>query len=114
MIAEIFPDLVKTGFGVYRKTKTINGYNERVYDWPATPHLTCSGVLRQLGGDKRFVSSVHGYDADFRFYADPPKDILPGDRITYGGKNYEVKAVNDVMETGELLQIDLQWISNDG
>jgi hypothetical protein len=109
-----FADMVKTDFTFFRKTTSTNSMFEEEDVWSDTPNETVDGVLRQLSGGKRYVASIHGYDADFRFYCDAPADILPGDRLEYDGKRYQVKAVNNVMDADELLQIDLQWVSNDG
>jgi head-tail adaptor len=113
-IASDFPELIKSGFASYRKTTEQNDFNETVDVWPSTPHISFDGVLRQLTGSKRYVASIHGYDADYRLYIDAPLDVQPGDRVAFEDRRFEVKAVNDVMELGEILQIDMLWVSNDG
>jgi head-tail adaptor len=109
-----FPEAVKTGFALYRKTYVTNSHNESVETWPATPESTFSGALRTLSGDKRFVSALHGYDADCRLYVAPSVDIQVGDRVLYDSKTFEVKTVNDVMQMGEVQQVDMLWVDNNG
>ena len=107
-----FPELVKSGFEIRRKSsQAADSFGGESESWPADPHVTVDGVLRQLRGGKRYVAATHGYDADCRLYVDPPADIEAGDRVTYDGKTYEIKFVDPVMGSGELLQIDMLWIS---
>ncbi len=114
-IARDFPELVKPGFSAFRKTIEQNEYKESIVVWPETPHISSfEGALRRLTGRDRYVAATHGYDADFRLYVDAPLDIIEGDRVTFEGRRFDVKSVNDVMEQGEILQIDMLWVNNDG
>lgn len=111
-ILDNFEEMKLSGIAIQRKSiGAADSFGQKAETW-ATAHATVSGLKRTLSGDKRFVSSVHGYDADCRFYLPPLTDCIPGDRITYGGKYYEVKSVNKVMEQGEVLQVDTLWVKN--
>jgi hypothetical protein len=112
-LATDFPELIKSGFAIYRKgTGEQNTFGEVIAEWGNTPVTTVDGVLRPLTGHRRFVASVHGYDADNRLYLDAPVDIREGDKVVFGDRSYEVHFVDDVMDLGELLQVDMQWVSN--
>jgi hypothetical protein len=111
-LSDYFAELVKDGFESFRKSTERDEFGASVEVWPEEPNLEFSGVLRHLTGSKRYIASVHGYDADYRLYTDPPLDIQPGDRVVYDNAIYEVKAVNDVMSIGSLLQVDMLWVSN--
>ncbi len=109
-----FPEVIKSGLEFRRPTRAANDYGELVKSYPVTADFSVSGVLRQLSGNEIYAASMHGYEADYRVYVDAPADIIEGDRMTYDGVNYDVVRVNDVMQTGEMLQIDLKRVTEHG
>jgi hypothetical protein len=125
-LADIFPEWLTSGFAVYRFTEASDAFGAPEKTWSVEPVWEGSGVLRQMSGDQQFAAFHHGYAATHRLYLDPvttttatppvevTTDIQPGDRVEYDGKTYDVKAVNDVHQQGDLLQVDLLWRQNDG
>lgn len=70
---------------------------------------TLQGVIRQTGGNEPFVSGKDTPISSHRLYC-RVTTIEPEDRFLFGGKTYSVKNINDVLNFGELLQIDLEYI----
>jgi hypothetical protein len=110
-----FPEITPTAMDFYCSTTEADAYGEQVKVWGDTPNATVDMALRKLSGGKRYVSHIHGYNADHRGYCDGAPDIKAGDRaIDPDGNRYEVKYVNDPMGLSEFLQVDMEWVTNDG
>ena len=109
VIMDDLPAYLVSGFEVNRKSTLQDEYGEEVISWAL--QTTVDGYLRQLSGDKRFVAATHGYDADYQLFVLSLEDALVGDVVVYDGKNYEVRNVDNVMEAGNLMRLDLLWLS---
>lgn len=70
---------------------------------------TIKGRIRQLSADEVVASGKETGLSTHRLYT-RELDVILKDRFQYKTKNYLVTAVNDVMNFGELLQVDLEVI----
>lgn len=88
-----------------------NEYGEEIADWSDTYSGVCA--LRQLNEAERSISPMQVYVATHRLYTTADAEIVEGDRVSVNGREYRVVGVNDVMAMGQLLQVDLQYVSSD-
>lgn len=65
------------------------------------------GRIRFLSGSDRIMGDKETYISDHRLYCGASVDISNGDRVEFSGEEFDVVAVNDVMNFGEFLQVEL-------
>lgn len=92
---------------VQRKTTVTDTWNNEKYTY--APILTIQGVVRETSGDEPHNAGKDTPISKHRLYSRKTA-LLPSDRIVYNGQTYEIKNINDVMNFGELLQVDLELI----
>lgn len=92
---------------VQRSTTTTDAWGNTIQSWAT--HLTVKGLIRQLSGSQPSISQNDIAISSHRMYC-RVVDITTNDRVVYGGKYYDVVRVNNVMNFGELLQVDLDVI----
>ena len=100
----------EAGWKVLRATETQDAAGGMVST--LSTHLSISGRMRPLTGDKRISADKDTYFGDHRFYCDPV-DILEGDYLTLTGSTttvYEVKHAPDMMTMGRLMQVDAELV----
>ncbi len=101
-IDKLFEDIVQ------ERSQTIeNEYGDLVQGYATL--RTIKGRIRQLSADEVVASGKETGISTHRLYT-RELDVILKDRFLYKSKNYLVKAVNDVMNFGELLQVDLEVI----
>ena len=101
-IDKLFEDIVQ------ERSQTIeNEYGDLVQGY--TTLRTTKGRIRQLSADEVVASGKETGLSTHRLYT-RELDVILKDRFLYKSKNYLVKAVNDVMNFGELMQVDLEVI----
>jgi len=92
---------------IQRFERAENEWGDLVEEW--TTYKTVQGRLRQLNSKEQLVSGKDNIVSTHRLYS---KDttITHLDRVVYRDKAYEILSVNDVMNFGELQQIDLRLV----
>lgn len=105
MVARHFRDIQIT-----RRASTANriGGQGEVY----ANQFTVRGTIFTLTGDKRFSADKQTLYATHRLLCFPSpvssNIIRKTDRVSDGGTEYKIKFINDVLQYGQLLQIDLE------
>ena len=100
----------EAGWEIWRWLTIPDGWGGTTQDWAL--HLTVDGRLRPLdtaGTNVRLSADRETVFADYKFYCFPA-DIKEGDQLRGGGKIYEVKAVQDVMTFGRLMQVSCKRV----
>ena len=92
---------------IQRWAAATDAWGGTIKNWQA--HLTIEGRVRPLAGEERFTGDKKTLFATHRLYCFPA-DITEKDRVVYGGKNYDIKFVADVMNFDRLMQIDLELV----
>lgn len=92
---------------IQRSTAGVDTWNNPIQIW--ADHLTIKGRMRQLNAREQYASKKDTYFASNRLYC-RLSDIQKNDRVVLNGKTYEVKAVNDVMEMGALMQVECDLV----
>lgn len=99
-IEEYFIDIV-----VQRSNPGSDTWGNPVQVW--SDHLIIKGRMRKLNGREQYAAKKDTEFASYRLYC-RPANIQKNDRIVLNDKNYEVKAVNNVMEMDELMQVECE------
>lgn len=92
---------------VERKTQITDAWGNPKYTY--APVMTINGVVRELAGDEPHSAGKDTPVSKHRLYCRKTA-LAASDRITYQGKTYEIKDIKDVMNFGELLQVELEYI----
>lgn len=66
------------------------------------------GRIRFLSGSDRIMGDKDTYISDHRLYCGTSVGVSEGDRVEFSGKEYDVVAVNNVMNMGGHLQVELK------
>jgi hypothetical protein len=114
MLAD-FPEIPTISIDFFRATTQADAYGEHVKVWSDVPNVTVDMKIRPLSGNSRFVTHMHGYEADYRGYCDDTPDIQQGDRaVDPDGNRYEVVFAASPMSMPDHMQVDMKRVSNDG
>ena len=101
-IDRLFEDIVQ------ERSQTIeNEYGDLVQGYSEL--RTVRGRIRQLSADEVVASGKETGLSTHRLYT-RELDVILQDRFLFRSRNYLVKAVNDVMNFRELMQVDLEVI----
>ena len=90
------------GWELWRWTEEQDDYGGITEQW--TKQADIDGRMRPLTGDKRLSADKDTFFGSHRFYT-KRADIKEGDQLRKD-KDYEVKFVADIMQFGELVQVD--------
>ena len=94
------------GITVKNLTETRGSGGQTVKTYSAGTDI--SGRIRKLTGAEIIVADKDAFTADYRLYCAPAEVISSGDQVEYDSKTFSVVSVNDVMEMGKHLQVDLK------
>lgn len=72
-----------------------------------TPY-SIRGRIRMLSGREGYDADKRSFPADYRLYCPVSTQVKREDRVEYLEKDYEVVRVNNVMEMGGHLEVDLK------
>ena len=93
---------------VQERSQTVeNEYGDLVQGYSEL--RTIRGRIRQLSADEVVASGKETGLSTHRLYT-RELDVILQDRFLFRSRNYLVKAVNDVMNFRELMQVDLEVI----
>jgi SPP1 family predicted phage head-tail adaptor len=94
---------------IQRSTETVDEWGNPVEVW--ADHIIVEGKLRQLSGSELYQSRKETPVATHRLYC-RLDDITVNDRIVFNDEIYDIIRVNDVMNFGELMQVDAEYVQN--
>ena len=89
---------------IYRSTSSTSGLGGEVIS-SFTTHLTVLGSFQNATGDWSNINDQEAFRKTKTFYCDVV-DLLDGDRIRYGGVDYEVINVSNMW--GHHLEVEMQ------
>ena len=89
---------------VYRSTSSTSGLGGETLN-SFTAHLTVLGSFQNASGDWSMANDQEAFRKTKKFFCDVV-DVLDGDRIRYGGVDYEVTNVSNIWN--HHLEIDMQ------
>lgn len=97
----------KQDFTSQRNEKVDNGCGGWADVW--SNYISSNGCIRGLKGDESFKNDKLTAESTHRLYCNI-LDIIKEDRIIFDGITFEVLFVNNVMQMGKHLQIDLKVV----
>jgi head-tail adaptor len=98
------------GWEVWRSTSAEDDFGQDVKSWGDDPIATIDGAMREFRGDNPFIADKHSFSGTHRFYCAATGEIEEGDQIRKGGRAYDVKSADDVMQQGGLMQVGVEWL----
>ena len=90
-----------------RATTGTDGWNNPTQTYASAG--TIQGLIRKVSGDEPHTAGKDTPIGQYRLYC-RKTTLLNSDRVTLGTDAYEIKDINDVMNFGVLMQVDLEKI----
>jgi len=96
----------ESGWTHHTWKSTEDSWGNPVEDWSTGSAI--DGRFRPLSGDRVVRDEARNIVTDAKFYCSPDESISAGDQLRKGSDEYEVTFVQDPMDMGRFLQVEMR------
>ena len=94
------------GWTHHTRGTTVDDWDNTIEGWSTGAAI--DGRFRPLSGDRVVRDEAHNVVADAKFYCSADESMAVGDQLRKGSDEYEITFIQDPMDMGRFLQVELR------